>query len=102
MNEVSPDAGKPGAGVGENMEFVNQPSYRGVRTKTHTYAVAKTGRWLLFDNIADPYQMKNLVGDAAQKPLMEQFDAAILGWMKKSGDDFPLKENTKKISSFPS
>jgi arylsulfatase A-like enzyme len=102
MNEVSPDAGKPGAGVGENMEFVNQPSYRGVRTKTHTYAVAKTGRWLLFDNIADPYQLKNLVGDAAQKHLMEQFDAAILEWMKKTGDDFPLKENTKRISSFPS
>ena len=29
--------------------------YRGVRTLTHTYAVAVDGRWLLYDNVADPY-----------------------------------------------
>jgi arylsulfatase A-like enzyme len=93
---------QPRQGAGGTLEFVNQPSYRGVRTKTHTYAVTLTGRWLLFDNIADPYQLKNLVSDPSQKPLMEQLDAAIMGWMKKTGDDFPYKENLKRISNFPS
>jgi arylsulfatase A-like enzyme len=100
-------AGRPGGKAGEQghggtLEFVNQPSYRGVRTRTHTYAVTLNGRWLLFDNENDPYQMKNLVGDPAQKPLMERLDAAIMDWMKKTGDSFPYKENTKRISNFPS
>jgi arylsulfatase A-like enzyme len=95
-------SGRPGERHGGRLEFVNQPSYRGVRTKSHTYAVTLTGRWLLFDNFADPYQMNNLVNDPAQRPLMDRLDAAIMAWMKKTGDDFPYKENVKRISTFPS
>ncbi len=41
--------------------------WRGVRTKTHTYArLADGGPWVLYDNKADPYQMKNLVNDPAR------------------------------------
>ncbi len=44
--------------------------WRGVRTKTHTYArLADGGPWILFDNKNDPYQMKNLVNDPAHKKL---------------------------------
>ena len=100
--EFAPGEMRKAPGAEGNQEFVNYPSYRGVRTKTHTYAVAKSGRWLLFDNVADPYQMKNLVGDPSQKALMETLDAAILEWMKASGDTFPYRESLKKISDFPS
>ena len=93
---------REGEGPGGTLEFVNLPSYRGVRTKTHTYAVTLTGRWLLYDNVADPYQLKNLVHDPAQLPLMEELDAAILAWMKSMGDDFPYVENTERYSRFPS
>ncbi len=106
LNQVAAEtpAGRaPAQGAGEHQMWVNLPSYRGVRTKTHTYAVALSGRWLLFDNVADPYQMKNLVNDPAQKPLMDKLDAAILAWMKTAGDeDFPYKDALKKISNFPS
>jgi arylsulfatase A-like enzyme len=105
LNQVeaeTPGAQHPGE-AGGNQPWVNQPSYRGVRTKTHTYAVAMTGRWLLFDNEKDPYQLKNLVSDPAQKPLMDKLDAAIMDWMKKAGDDvFPFKDSLKRVSNFPS
>jgi arylsulfatase A-like enzyme len=75
--------------------------YRGVRTLTHTYAVAVDGRWLLYDNLADPYQQKNLAMDAAQKPLMDKFDNMILAWQKTTGDKFPLMAASAKISRQP-
>ncbi len=123
MNQVEGDAGGPDASGGEpsdplpsnghrvggrpegrggHQEFVNQPSFRGVRTKTHTYAVALTGRWLLYDNVADPYQLKNLIHDPAQKPLIEKLDAAIEEWIKGSGDKFPYRDSLKSVSNFPS
>ena len=97
-----PMGGGPAEGWGGHQEWVNLPSYRGVRTKTHTYAVALTGRWLLYDNEADPYQLKNLVNDPAQRPLMEKLDAAIEEWIKRSGDRFPYRDSLKSVSNFPS
>ena len=83
---------------------VNNPTaigYRGVRTLTHTYAVAADGRWLLYDNMADPYQEKNLIGDPAHRPLMDKFDALILAWLQKTADPFPLLELVSKQSAQP-
>jgi arylsulfatase A-like enzyme len=78
-----------GEGIdGEGPAMALVPIYRGVRTKTHTYAVTNSGRWLLFDNVADPYQRNNLIGDAAQKPLMQQLDAALKEQIKRTGDPF--------------
>ena len=37
------------------------PEWRGVRTQRHTYAKWLDGKEELYDNIDDPYQMKNLV-----------------------------------------
>ena len=64
------------------------PVYRGVRTDRYTYTVTENGRWLLFDNTSDPYQLKNLAEDAAHKSLMDGFDTQIKGWIKKTGDTF--------------
>ena len=97
-----PKAGGRPEGRGGHQEWVNLPSYRGVRTNTHTYAVALTGRWLLYDNVADPYQLKNLVHDPAQKPLMDKLDSAIEEWIKKSEDKFPYRKSQNEISDFPS
>jgi arylsulfatase A-like enzyme len=82
-------------------EEVNCPTYRGLRTRTHTYAVQLDGRWCLFENTADPYQMKNLVKDAASKALVEKFDAALIAWSKSTGDDFPYDKALKHYSSYP-
>jgi hypothetical protein len=60
------------------------------------------GRWCLFDNTADPYQMKNLVKDPANKALMEKFDAALIDWSKSTGDSFPYQKVLGSYSSYPS
>ncbi|MES2391002.1 MAG: sulfatase [Acidobacteriota bacterium] len=80
---------------------VNVQTYRGVRTKTHTYAVQLDGRWCLYDNIADPYQMKNLVKDPAQRPLIDKLDAALMAWMKSTGDTFPYATAIQSWSTYP-
>ena len=38
-------------------------AWRGIVTKNHTYAVTADGEWLLFDNVNDPLQFNNLIGD---------------------------------------
>jgi arylsulfatase A-like enzyme len=80
---------------------VNVQTYRGVRTKTHTYAVQLDGRWCLYDNTADPCQLKNLVRDPANKELLEKLDAALIAWSKSTGDDFPYHKVLGSYSSYP-
>lgn len=80
---------------------VDVPTYRGVRTRTHTYAVQLDGRWCLFDNTADPYQMKNLVKEPANKALIEKLDAALIAWSKSTGDPFPYQKVLGSYSSYP-
>jgi arylsulfatase A-like enzyme len=92
MNEKGPP---------DRME-VNTPTYRGVRTATHTYAVQLDGRWFLYDNNADPYQMKNLVKDPASKRLIEKFDKALIAWSHSMEDGFPYDKALKSYSSYPS
>ena len=92
MNEQGPDT----------RQEIDVPTYRGVRTRTHTYAVQLDGRWCLYDNTADPYQMKNLVRDPANKALIEKFDAALIAWSKSTGDSFPYQKALGSYSSYPS
>jgi arylsulfatase A-like enzyme len=77
------------------------PDFRGIRTQTHTYAVAEDGRWCLYDNGKDAYQIKNLVADDDLKPLMAQLDAQIAAWLRSANDPFRLADATRKISPFP-
>jgi arylsulfatase A-like enzyme len=82
-------------------QFINQPTYRGLRTDIHTYAVAETGRWCLYDNVADPFQMKNLVRDPAHLAMMTGFDKQIGAWLISAGDPFPLADAVTRITDFP-
>ena len=89
------------ANTARSPAYVTLPVYRGIRTQTHTYAVADSGRWLLYDNVADPYQIKNLVKDPAQRGLMNELDKLISAWLVQAGDSFPLAEKVTRISDFP-
>ena len=93
--------GLPSQGNGDPREMDAKPLacpiYRGIRTRQYTYAVVVEGnaagpvpggRWLLFDNKADPYQQKNLVGEASRKPLMDSFDTQIKRWLTETNDPF--------------
>ena len=45
--------------------------WRGCRTKQYTYVKYISGRELLFDNHADPYQMTNLINGSVPKQLLK-------------------------------
>lgn len=66
------------------------PQWRGVRTHRYTYARKSNGEgWLLYDNLKDPYQMRNLVGEPAAASLRKELNAKIEAWLKRLGNALP-------------
>lgn len=66
------------------------PLFRGVTTGRHTYALYPDRPWCLFDNEADPYQMKNLIDDPALAPTRDGLRAMLADWLKRSADPFVM------------
>ncbi len=62
--------------------------YRGVRTERYTYVRDLNGPWLLYDNIADPYQLTNLVDQPQHAQLKEQLDRLLNAKLAQTHDDF--------------
>lgn len=71
----------------DESNWQNLDEWRGVRTSRYTYARWIDGRpWLLYDNHFDPYQLINLVDDAAYVEIREELDALLTRWIEESGD----------------
>jgi arylsulfatase A-like enzyme len=68
------------------------PEWRGVRTKRYTYVRTLDGPWLLYDNEADPYQLSNLVGQAAYQKVQAQLEDELQDWLCRLDDDFQPRE----------
>ena len=62
--------------------------YRGLHDARYTYVRALDGPWLLFDNLADPAQLNNLVSDRRYAAQVEALDAALTKRLKAVGNDF--------------
>ncbi|MCK5702431.1 MAG: sulfatase, partial [Cyclobacteriaceae bacterium] len=62
--------------------------YRGYRSKQYTYTRDMAGPWQLFDNDNDPYQMRNIVGDAGYKSLVNSFDSLLEQELIETKDQF--------------
>lgn len=62
--------------------------YRGIRTKRYTYAKTLEGPWLLFDNKADPYQLRNLVSDPEYKQILLILDKQLDQKLAETNDPF--------------
>lgn len=75
------------------------PLFRGVRTGQHTYAVAEDGRWCLYDNREDPFQMRNLIDDAKGVKVTRELDGVVLDWMKAARDPLDYEAVRKKRSA---
>jgi arylsulfatase A-like enzyme len=95
------EPGADGLNGGTNGGGYAPPTFRGLCTRTHTYAVAADGRWLLFDNVRDPYQQKNLIDDPAEQARMEHFNELIAAWLKDASDPFPYEAALDKRSAQP-
>jgi arylsulfatase A-like enzyme len=67
----------------------NGHEWRALRTRRHTYAVFREPRKeLLFDNTADPFQMKNLAGGAEHGLLLEELRGRLKEQMAALKDEF--------------
>jgi arylsulfatase A-like enzyme len=62
--------------------------YRGIRDNRYTYVRSIHGPWLLYDNEADPFQKRNLVGTSAAQKLQSQMDRSLDAELRKRKDDF--------------
>jgi arylsulfatase A-like enzyme len=60
--------------------------WRGVRTAQHTYARTVDGPWLLYDNLADPSQLTNLIDEPAAAPVRQALERELRGWIDRLGD----------------
>ena len=62
--------------------------YRGVRTQRYTYVRDLCGPWLLYDNEADPYQMRNLANDRAVSGIRNTLDRQLQKKLDEARDRF--------------
>ncbi|MBN2311525.1 MAG: sulfatase [Candidatus Hydrogenedentes bacterium] len=75
--------------------------WRGVRTRTHTYARFMDAGWVLYDNVNDPYQFENLIDRDEYRPLQSELEAELQGWMKRLGDDFlPAEDHLRALGQY--
>ncbi len=73
---------------GGTPQFMNGVrEWRGVRTKRHSYVrLMDTGPWFLFDNQADPLQVRNLVREDSARELCASMESKLASLMKEAGD----------------
>jgi len=68
------------------------PEWRGVRTCRYTYVRTLEGPWLLYDNEADPFQLRNLVGDPTYRKVRADLEEELDDWLNRLNDDFQPRD----------
>jgi len=75
--------------TGPTAEWGDGVEWRGLRTKQHTFAKYRLdGKELLFDNVADPYQTKNLIDDPACRQIADRLRKMLAARMAALNDTF--------------
>jgi len=62
--------------------------FRGIITKKYTYARDLSGSWLLYDNLADPYQLNNLIGNPSYEEVSKNLEELLSRELNGLEDDF--------------
>lgn len=80
-------------GTGATANWNTGHEWRAVRDKRYTYAkyrITRAGaaQELLFDNVADPYQITNMVADPGQQTLLQQMRTKLTDKMNAFSDAF--------------
>jgi arylsulfatase A-like enzyme len=76
-------------GMGATAIFEDGHEWRGLRGKQFTYAVyLADGSEYLFDNLADPYQQRNLVNDPHHQAQLDQYRQLLRQRMVELNDTF--------------
>ncbi len=74
---------------GNRGEFTPVPE-RGIRTRDWLYVRQPNRRKFLFDQQADPHELRNLVDSPNLAKIMDAFDARIAAHMQATGDDWDM------------
>jgi arylsulfatase A-like enzyme len=85
------DRQPPSVFINEYVSFDQARAYqpwRGVRTRRYTYARWLQGGALLYDNLNDPYQLRNLVHEPGHDPLIEELEEELQSWLWRLDDPF--------------
>jgi arylsulfatase A-like enzyme len=75
-----------------NPDGIARP-WRGIVTSQHTYARYEDSGWVLFDRVADPSELNNLIDDPKHATLKNELDAKLAALMKKHGDAWSFNSN---------
>jgi arylsulfatase A-like enzyme len=65
------------------------PEWRGIRTKQHTYVRWLNGAEELYDNLADPLQLRNLFDGRRAPEVMTRLRSRLKDLLNESHDEFP-------------
>jgi arylsulfatase A-like enzyme len=99
---LQPARGEPAALLSLPVPFTEArrygfAEYRGLRTQRYTYVRSVHGPWLLYDNQADPYQMRNLCGKSEQRSIEQRLDRLLDARLREVRDEFlPAAEYVKR------
>jgi arylsulfatase A-like enzyme len=66
----------------------NWPEWRAVRTQRHTYVKWLDGKEELYDNVDDPYQMRNLIESPESQPVVQKLRARLTELLADAHDEF--------------
>lgn len=66
----------------------NWPEWRAVRTPQYTYVKWLTGKEELYDDVADPYQMKDLAAAPESQPVMKSLRTRLKELLAEAHDEF--------------
>lgn len=62
--------------------------WRGVVTKSHTYARLRDEPWILYDDETDPFQQENLVRKTEHEETRQQLEDRLQEWLERIDDPF--------------
>lgn len=62
--------------------------YRGIVTPQYTYVEDLNGAWLFFDNLNDPLQLNNLIGNVKYAATQKKLEKLLQGTLKQRKDEF--------------
>jgi len=67
--------------------------YRAIRTVEHTYVRGITGPWLLYDDLRDPFQTRNLIGSPRHDAIRAALDRRLSEELARIGDGFRPRQH---------
>lgn len=76
-----------------NVHQIPTPPFRGIITRSHTYAESPDGPWLLYHDAVDPFQKDNLLTWANRDrrevvELQQAMHRKLVRWLERTGDPF--------------